>query len=79
MKSISTAIFLVFIVNISFTQNIDKLTLKGGIRLGVPINKSTDITHIRRSLDWYPDYKGQLNYNNTLNVYAGAEYFPWKI
>jgi hypothetical protein len=75
--------FIVFIplliVNLTYAQDTDKLTVKGGVMLGTPRFESFDYKYDRRGMYVYPKHEGRLSFNNTTSLFAGVEYFPWKI
>jgi hypothetical protein len=84
MKNISTLVFLFLAISIAKAQNIDKLTLKGGVMVGIPDIEELHIdnSNYRGQCVGYECnlfYKGSLKFENAVNVFAGIDYSPFNI
>jgi len=79
MKSISILVFLFLAINITNAQNIDKLTLKGGVMLGVPKYRDVNINTANRNgqcFNCLPGMETNINLQEYMNFNFGLEYTP---
>jgi len=82
MKKLLTIFFIIAASTIVNAQNIDKLTLKGGVMTGFPDKKEVFVSTIRREYcvgNCIPMYEGSLKFDKTISAFGGIEFSPYEL